>query len=109
MDKNINAYKTIGEVSTELDIPTHIIRFWETKFERLKLVKRRNKHRYYSKEDILFLKKVKKLISEEGYTIKGVQKYLGKNKSKDLVSHEEEYFQLLSEIKTEINSIINDK
>ena len=51
MDKKPDAYKTIGEVSKELNIPTHILRFWETKFEKLKLVKRKNKHRYYSKED----------------------------------------------------------
>ena len=55
MDKKFDAYKTIGEVSKELNIPTHIIRFWETKFERLKSVKRKNNHRYYSKEDIIFI------------------------------------------------------
>ena len=74
MDKKFDAYKTIGEVSKELNIPTHIIRFWETKFERLKSVKRKNNHRYYSKEDIIFILSIKKLVSEEGYTIKGVQK-----------------------------------
>jgi DNA-binding transcriptional MerR regulator len=109
MDKQINAYKTIGEVSKELEISSHIIRFWETKFYKLKLVKRRNNHRYYSKEDVFFIKYLKKLISEEGYTIKGVQKHLAKNKAKDSVSHEEEYFQLLNEIKTDIKNIIDNK
>ena len=107
MGKNFDAYKTIGEVSKELNIPTHIIRFWETKFERLKLVKRKNNHRYYSKEDMIFILNIKKLVAEEGYTIKGVQKNLKNNKNRDTFNNEEEYLQLLNEIKTDINNIIN--
>jgi len=107
MGKNFDAYKTIGEVSKELNIPTHIIRFWETKFERLKLVKRKNNHRYYSKEDMIFILNIKKLVAEEGYTIKGVQKSLKNNKNRDTFNNEEEYLQLLNEIKTDINNIIN--
>ena len=107
MDKKFDAYKTIGEVSKELNIPTHIIRFWETKFERLKLVKRKNNHRYYSKEDMIFILNIKKLVAEEGYTIKGVQKSLKNNKNRDTFNNEEEYLQLLNEIKTDINNIIN--
>ena len=49
MDKKPDAYKTIGEVSKELNIPTHILRFWETKFEKLKLVKRKNKQHFEKK------------------------------------------------------------
>ena len=63
MDKKFDAYKTIGEVSKELNIPTHIIRFWETKFERLKSVKRKNNHRYYSKEDIIYILNIKNLTN----------------------------------------------
>ena len=107
MDKKFDAYKTIGEVSKELNIPTHIIRFWETKFERLKLVKRKNNHRYYSKEDMIFILNIKKLVAEEGYTIKGVQKNLKNKKNRDTFNNEEEYLQLLNEIKTDINNIIN--
>ena len=107
MGKNFDAYKTIGEVSKELNIPTHIIRFWETKFERLKLVKRKNNHRYYSKEDMIFILNIKKLVAEEGYTIKGVQKNLKNKKNRDTFNNEEEYLQLLNEIKTDINNIIN--
>ena len=109
MNKQMDALKTIGEVSKELNIPSYIIRFWETKFQKLKSIKRINSHRYYSKEDILFLKYLKKLISEEGYTIKGVQKYLQKDKDLIFVSHEEEYLELLKEIKIDINNIINEK
>ena len=107
MDKKPDAYKTIGEVSKELNIPTHIIRFWETKFERLKSVKRKNNHRYYSKEDIIYILNIKKLVSEEGYTIKGVQKNLINNKNIDAVNNEEQYLRLLNEIKIDINNIIN--
>ena len=107
MDKKIDAYKTIGEVSKELNIPTHIIRFWETKFERLKSVKRKNNHRYYSKEDIIYILNIKKLVSEEGYTIKGVQKNLINNKNIDAINNEEQYLRLLNEIKIDINNIIN--
>ncbi|MDG2000702.1 MAG: MerR family transcriptional regulator [Alphaproteobacteria bacterium] len=109
MGKKFDAYKTIGEVSKELNIPTHIIRFWETKFERLKLVKRKNNHRYYSKEDMIFILNIKKLVAEEGYTIKGVQKNLKNNKNRDTFNNEEEYLQLLNEIKTDINNIINSE
>ena len=107
MDKKFDAYKTIGEVSKELNIPTHIIRFWETKFERLKSVKRKNNHRYYSKEDIIFILSIKKLVSEEGYTIKGVQKSIINNKKINSFNYEEEYLRLLNEIKVDINNIIN--
>ena len=107
MDKKFDAYKTIGEVSKELNIPTHIIRFWETKFERLKLVKRKNNHRYYSKEDMIFILNIKKLVTEDGYTIKGVQKNLKNNKNIDSFNNEEEYLRLLNEIKIDINNIIN--
>ena len=109
MNKQVNALKTIGEVSKELKIHTHIIRFWESKFDKLKSVKRKNNHRYYSKDDIFFIKYINKLISEEGYTIKGVQKHLEKDKNIKLVNKEEEYLNLLNEIKTDIYNIINEK
>ena len=78
INKNVNAYKTISEVSKETEIPSHILRFWEDKFDRLKKVKRNNSHRYYNKDDISFILLIKKLINNEGYTIKGVQNYLNK-------------------------------
>lgn len=108
MDKNMDAYKTIGEVSKELNIPAHILRFWESKFDKLKSVKRKNNHRYYNKDDINFIKYLKNMISEEGYTIKGVQKNLGKAKKVNCLNNEEEYLQLLREIKRDIYNIIND-
>ena len=111
MDKLQGAYKTIGEVSKELDIPSHILRFWESKFDRLRLIKRKNNHRYYNAEDISFLIHIRKLINEEGYTIKGVQIYLKKDNTltKTLSNKEKEYFQIIKEIKKDIKNIINNK
>ena len=91
MNKKVDALKTIGEVSKELKIHTHIIRFWETKFDKLKSVKRKNNHRYYSKDDIFFIK------------------YVNKDKNIKLVNNEEVYLKLLNEIKTDICNIINEK
>ena len=111
MDKLKGAYKTIGEVSKELDIPSHILRFWESKFDRLRLIKRKNNHRYYNAKDISFLIHIRKLIKEEGYTIKGVQMYLKKDNTltKTLSNKEKEYFQIIKEIKKDIKNIINNK
>lgn len=109
MDKTKDAYKTIGEVSRELDILPHVLRFWESKFDRLKLIKRKNNHRYYNKKDLSFLLNIKKLINEEGYTIKGVQLYLKKNNGliKTKYNKEEVYLELIHEIKKDISDIIN--
>ncbi len=71
-----NFYKTIGEVSAELSIPPHVLRFWESKFLNIKPHKRKGGHRYYSKMDVEAVYEIKKLLYEEGYTIKGAQKHL---------------------------------
>ena len=110
MNKSKEAYKTIGEVAKELGVSPHVLRFWENKFDRLKLIKRKNNHRYYNEEDISFLLNVKKLIDEEGYTIKGVQIYLSKEvkKTNSPSNNEKEYLQIINEIKIDINNIINN-
>ncbi len=74
--KSATAFRTIGEVSIELDLPQHVLRFWETKFTRLKPMKRGGGRRYYRPEDIDLLQRIKQLLYEDGYTIKGVQKLL---------------------------------
>ena len=107
--KNNNAYKTISEVSSEIEVPMHILRFWETKFEKLKKVKRQNSHRYYNLEDIAFLKTIKNLIYTEGFTIKGAQKYLNNNKKetkKD--NYNRKIIDVLSEIRDEIKVLIKN-
>ena len=74
--KSATAYRTISEVSDELDIPQHVLRFWETRFAQVKPLKRGGGRRYYRPEDIKLLRRIQKLLYEEGYTIRGVQKLL---------------------------------
>lgn len=76
------AFRTISEVADELDVPQHVLRFWETKFSQVKPLKRGGGRRYYRPEDVSLLKHIHNLLYTEGYTIKGVQKLLkgqGKN------------------------------
>jgi DNA-binding transcriptional MerR regulator len=74
--KSATAYRTISEVSDELEIPQHVLRFWETRFSQVKPLKRGGGRRYYRPEDIKLLRRIQKLLYEEGYTIRGVQKLL---------------------------------
>lgn len=76
MSKSSDAYRTISEAAAEVDLPTHVLRFWESKFAQLKPVKQKGGRRLYRPQDVLLLKGLRRLLYEEGYTIKGVQKYL---------------------------------
>ena len=75
-EKSLTAFRTISEVSTELDIPQHVLRFWEGKFSNLKPLTRAGGRRYYRPEDLELLKRIRALLYDEGYTIKGVQKLI---------------------------------
>ena len=85
MQKSASAYKTISEVSEMLDIPAHVLRFWESKFSQLKPMKRSGGRRYYRLEDIALLETIKSLLYDEGYTIKGAQASLSKRRKADAV------------------------
>ena len=78
-----SAYKTISEVSAALDVPAHVLRFWETKFSQLKPMKRSGGRRYYRQEDIALLQTIKALLYDEGYTIKGAQASLSKRRKSE--------------------------
>lgn len=80
--KSRSAYRTISEAAQELDVATHVLRFWESKFQPLQPMKRGGGRRYYSPEDIELLKSIRTLLYEEGYTIRGVQAYLKKHGAK---------------------------
>ena len=80
--KSASAFRTIGEVSIELDLPQHVLRFWESKFARLRPMKRGGGRRYYRPEDIELLQRIKQLLYEDGYTIKGVQKLMRERNAK---------------------------
>jgi DNA-binding transcriptional MerR regulator len=74
--KSASAFRTISEVAAEVGVPQHVLRFWETRFFQLRPLKRAGGRRYYRPEDVAFLHRVRRLLYEEGYTIKGVQKLL---------------------------------
>jgi DNA-binding transcriptional MerR regulator len=75
--KGASAFRTIGEVAGDLDLPTHVLRFWESKFAQLKPLKRRGGRRYYRPEDVVLLRRIRQCLYQDGYTIRGVQKLLG--------------------------------
>jgi DNA-binding transcriptional MerR regulator len=74
--KSASAFRTIGEVAEDLDLPPHVLRFWESKFAQLKPLKRGGGRRYYRPEDIVLLRRIRQCLYQDGYTIKGVQKLL---------------------------------
>ncbi|WP_424811657.1 MerR family transcriptional regulator [Roseococcus sp. YIM B11640] len=77
MRKSAQAFRTISEAADQLNVPQHVLRFWETKFPQLKPLKRGGGRRYYRPEDIALLKRISDLLYTQGYTIKGVQRLLG--------------------------------
>jgi DNA-binding transcriptional MerR regulator len=81
--KSPTAFRTITEVATELELPQHVLRFWETKFSQVKPVKRRGGRRYYRPRDVALLKRIRELLYNDGYTIKGVQKLLREGAAKE--------------------------
>jgi len=76
-EKSASAYRTIGEVAEDLELPPHVLRFWESKFPQLKPLKRGGGRRYYRPEDIVLLRRIRQCLYQDGYTIRGVQKLLG--------------------------------
>ncbi len=72
--KEPDAFRTISEVADDLDLPQHVLRFWETRFPQIKPMKRGGGRRYYRPEDVDLLKGIRHLLYDHGYTIKGVQK-----------------------------------
>jgi DNA-binding transcriptional MerR regulator len=76
LEKSSTAFRTISEVAQELDVPQHVLRFWETRFSQIRPLKRGGGRRYYRPEDVGLLKVIRELLYSEGYTIKGVQKLM---------------------------------
>lgn len=74
--KSPDAFRTISEVADDLDIPQHVLRFWETRFNQIKPLKRGGGRRYYRPDDVALLKGIRRLLYGEGYTIKGLQRIL---------------------------------
>ncbi len=74
--KSADAFRTISEVAGDLDVPQHVLRFWETRFAQIKPLKRAGGRRYYRPEDVELLRRIRELLYKHGYTIKGVQRLL---------------------------------
>lgn len=74
--KSASAFRTISEVATNLEVPQHVLRFWESKFQQVRPLKRGGGRRYYRPEDITLLSNIKELLYNQGLTIRGVQKLL---------------------------------
>ena len=75
-EKAPDAFRTIGELSAELGVAQHILRYWETKFPQLRPLQRAGNRRYYRPADVALARRIQRLLNEEGYTVKGVQKLL---------------------------------
>lgn len=86
MDKAPDAYRTISEVADDLDLPQHVLRFWETKFSQIKPLKRGGGRRYYRPDDVWLLRGIKHLLYGEGYTIKGVQRIIREQGARAVVA-----------------------
>src|SRR5579862_5714990 len=76
LTKSASAFRTIGEVADDLDLPAHVLRFWESKFPQLKPLKRGGGRRYYRPQDVDLLRHIRQCLHHQGYTIRGVQKLL---------------------------------
>jgi DNA-binding transcriptional MerR regulator len=74
--KSVSAFRTISELSEEIGLPTHILRYWETKFPQLKPLQRAGKRRYYRPEDVALVHKINQMINQDGYTLKAAQQML---------------------------------
>ena len=86
MDKSPDAFRTISEVAEDLDLPQHVLRFWETRFTQIKPMKRGGGRRYYRPQDVELIKGIRHMLYDQGYTIKGVQKLLRDNGNQFLVA-----------------------
>ena len=104
--KSPQAFRTISEVSSETKIPTHVLRFWESKFTKINPLKRSGNRRYYRPDDVKLIIKIKTLLYENGYTVRGVQKLLEEKNQNKLSEHSN--LESNVNIKQELNKILED-
>jgi DNA-binding transcriptional MerR regulator len=104
--KSPEAFRTISEVSKDLSLPQHVLRFWETKFSQIKPIKRGGGRRYYRPEDVDLLKGIKSLLYNDGYTIRGVQKVIKENGTKKILLKND---NLITKAFTEFKNNSNDE
>ena len=123
VNKSKSAFRTIAEVADELDVATHVLRFWETKFPQIKPMKRSGGRRYYRPDDVELVRKIRDLLYNQRYTIEGVQKLIKEKGLKAFIGEEimpdffetpedvtlgEDVRALLTSVVNELNQIHND-
>jgi DNA-binding transcriptional MerR regulator len=86
VEKSPDAFRTISEAAEELDLPQHVLRFWETRFSTIKPLKRGGGRRYYRPEDVQLLKGIRHLLYDQGFTIKGVQRILKEQGARQVIA-----------------------
>lgn len=86
MEKSPDAFRTISEAAEELDLPQHVLRFWETRFSQIKPLKRGGGRRYYRPDDVQLLKGIRHLLYDQGFTIKGVQRILKEQGARHVIA-----------------------
>lgn len=107
--KDPSAFRTIGEVSAELGVAQHILRYWESRFPQLKPLQRAGNRRYYRPEDVELVRRIHSLLSHQGYTVRGVQQLL-KDKAPlpEPSPVEEDLVGSLKRIRAELQAAIAD-
>ena len=108
MKKSADAFRTISEVADWLDTETHVLRFWESKFSQIKPVKRAGGRRYYRPKDMLIIGGIKKLLHEDGITIKGTQRII-QEKGLSYISDLSRPLETVETEKTRIDEKISSK
>ncbi len=100
-----SAFRTISEVAFELEVPQHVLRFWEGKFSQVRPLKRGGGRRYYRPEDVELLRRIRRLLYNEGYTIRGVQKVLREGPGRGGGALDAERRRVLEEVVDELASL----
>lgn len=103
--KSAQAFRTISEAAEQLNVPQHVLRFWETKFPQLKPLKRGGGRRYYRPEDLALLKRIADLLYTQGYTIKGVQRLLSEGEPELPLGEPAEEDGALADVLAELDAI----
>lgn len=116
VNKSKSAFRTIAEVADELDVATHVLRFWESKFPQIKPMKRNGGRRYYRPDDVELVRKIRDLLYNQRYTIEGVQKLIKEKGLKAFIGEEimPDFFEtpedmtLGEDIRALLTSVVNE-
>ncbi len=116
VNKSKSAFRTIAEVADELDVATHVLRFWETKFPQIKPMKRSGGRRYYRPDDVELVRKIRDLLYNQRYTIEGVQKLIKEKGLKAFIGEEimPDFFEtpedmaLGEDVRALLTSVVNE-